>query len=68
SSMNSIGYKQLRGYFEKTLDLDQTLEMLKRDTRHFAKRQITWFKRDKRINWCVSEEQAVALVGKFLQE
>lgn len=68
SSMNSIGYKQLRGYFEGTLSLEEALELLKRDTRHFAKRQITWFRRDKRINWCHDVGEINALVEKFLQE
>ena len=68
SSMNSIGYKQLRAYFEGTMDLEKTLELLKRDTRHFARRQMTWFRRDKRINWCKDAVEVNNLVEKFLQE
>lgn len=66
SSMNSIGYKQMRGFFEGSQDLAKTLELLKRDTRHYARRQLTWFRRDKRTKWVKGAEEAVKLVEDFL--
>lgn len=66
SSMNSIGYKQMRGYFEGNLDLAKTLELLKRDTRHYARRQLMWFRRDNRIKWIKEPEEARDLVDNFL--
>ncbi|WKY43038.1 tRNA (adenosine(37)-N6)-dimethylallyltransferase MiaA [Eubacteriaceae bacterium ES2] len=50
-AMKAIGYKELRPYFEKQASLEDVVEILKRDTRHFAKRQMTWFRKDARIHW-----------------
>ena len=66
-SMSGVGYRQFKEYFASHKSLEQTVEDLKRDTRHFARRQITWFKRDKTIHWCKTYEEAEALVEKFLQ-
>lgn len=46
-----LGYKQLLRYLNGEISLDYAVELIKRDTRRFAKRQLTWFKRDKRIKW-----------------
>lgn len=50
-SMQAIGYKQFIAYFEGECGYDEAVESIKRETRRFAKRQIAWFKRDKRIIW-----------------
>lgn len=50
-AMKSIGYQQLFAFFEGNCALDESVEKIKQDTRHFAKRQLTWFKRDERIVW-----------------
>lgn len=50
-AMKSIGYQQLFQYFEGVCSLEEAVEKIKQDTRHFAKRQLTWFKRDERIVW-----------------
>ncbi|MGO1368759.1 MAG: tRNA (adenosine(37)-N6)-dimethylallyltransferase MiaA [Senegalia sp. (in: firmicutes)] len=50
-SMQGLGYKEIIGYLEGKYSLKEAIELLKRDTRRFAKRQITWFKKDERINW-----------------
>ncbi|MPM62611.1 tRNA dimethylallyltransferase [bioreactor metagenome] len=50
-AMRSIGYQQLFAYFDGTCSLEEAVEQIKLDTRHFAKRQLTWFKRDERIRW-----------------
>jgi tRNA dimethylallyltransferase len=49
--MQSIGYRQLFSYFAGDCTLDEAIEKIKLDTRHFAKRQLTWFRRDKRTAW-----------------
>ena len=67
-SMSGVGYRQFRGYFEGSQDIDTSIALLKRDTRRFARRQLTWFRRDARINWCERYEEAEKLVEKFLQE
>ena len=50
-SMQGLGYKEIAAYLEDEYSLDEALHILKRDTRHFAKRQITWFKREKEVTW-----------------
>lgn len=67
-SMSGVGYRQFQPFFEEKLSLEQCIENLKRDTRQFARRQLTWFRRDKRILWCESYEEAEKKVEKFLSE
>ena len=50
-AMRSIGYQQLFQYFDGACSLDEAVKQIKLDTRHFAKRQLTWFRRDTRIRW-----------------
>lgn len=50
-SMQGIGYKEFFDYFEGTKTLAEVLEQIKQDTRHFAKRQLTWFRREKEVIW-----------------
>ena len=52
----AIGYKELIPYFEGKATLPECLETLKRETRRYAKRQLTWFRRDERINWIYLDE------------
>ena len=49
--MQGLGYKELFGYFEGEYPLEEAVRIIKRDTRHFAKRQITWFKRERQVEW-----------------
>lgn len=49
-SMQGIGYKEVVEYLEGKLSLDETKELIKKNTRHFAKRQLTWFRREKEVN------------------
>ena len=50
-SMQGLGYKQLYGHLEGESTLDEAISAVKLETRRFAKRQLTWFKRDARIKW-----------------
>ncbi|MDE7325361.1 MAG: tRNA (adenosine(37)-N6)-dimethylallyltransferase MiaA, partial [Lachnospiraceae bacterium] len=50
-SMQGLGYKELFAYLEGELTLSEATEQIKRNTRHFAKRQLTWFKREKQVIW-----------------
>ncbi|MDO5389625.1 MAG: tRNA (adenosine(37)-N6)-dimethylallyltransferase MiaA [Eubacteriales bacterium] len=50
-SMQGLGYKELLAWMDGEYSLDEAVRILKRDTRHFAKRQITWFKREKDVIW-----------------
>ena len=51
-----IGIKQIKGYLEGHYSLDEAKRLLARDTRRYAKRQLTWFRRDKRIRWLQEKE------------
>ncbi len=56
-SGQAIGHKELAPYFAGEATLDDALETLKRETRRYAKRQLTWFCRDERINWIYADEE-----------
>lgn len=51
NSMKGLGYQQIIKYLKGEYTLDEAIKIIKRDTRRFAKRQFTWFRRDKRIYW-----------------
>ena len=50
-SMQGLGYKELLAYLNGELSLEEAVYILKRDTRHFAKRQLTWFGREREVRW-----------------
>lgn len=50
-SMKGLGYKEIIDYYNGVTTLDEAVYILKRDTRHFAKRQLTWFGREKDVTW-----------------
>ena len=50
-SMQGLGYKEILSYLNGEISLEDAIYILKRDTRHFAKRQLTWFKREKDVIW-----------------
>ena len=51
TSMQGLGYKEIYAYLNGEISLDEAVYILKRDTRHFAKRQLTWFRREKDVIW-----------------
>lgn len=57
-SMQGLGYKEILDYLDGTYTLEEAVEILKRDTRHFAKRQITWFRRERDVIWLNKEDYA----------
>ncbi len=69
-SMSSIGYQQMGSYVRGECTKAEAVRAIQVATRQYAKRQITWFKRDKRINWIEGDDivTAVGLIEKFLQE
>ena len=50
-SMQGLGYKEMLAYLEGEMSLEEAVSVLKRDTRHFAKRQLTWFRRERDVIW-----------------
>ena len=51
TSMQGLGYKEILDYLDGSCTLDEAVYILKRDTRHFAKRQLTWFRRERDVRW-----------------
>ena len=51
TSMQGIGYRELIGYFKGEYDLERAIYLIKLNTRHFAKRQLTWFRRERDVIW-----------------
>ena len=54
-SMQGLGYKEILAYLDGEYDLDAAVYTIKRDTRHFAKRQLTWFRRERQVTWIQKE-------------
>lgn len=65
-SMSGIGYKQVGFYLRREMSLSEAIDILKRDTRRYSKRQMTWFKRDKKIIWIKNTD--LALVEKKIED
>ena len=51
NSLNTVGYKELFSYFDGTCSLDEAIDMIQRNTRKYARKQLTWFRRDSQIVW-----------------
>lgn len=57
-SMQGLGYKEIIDYLQGEISLEEAIYIIKRDTRHFAKRQLTWFRREKDVQWIHKSEFA----------
>lgn len=73
TAAKAIGYKELEPYFTGEKTLQEALEKLKMETRRYAKRQLTWFKRDAEINWiytdeCESKKEVFEKAMKIIKE
>lgn len=67
-SMKGIGYQEFRPYIAGTASLEEAVNSLKKNTHKFARRQLTWFRRDKRIKWCANYDEAEVLIKQFLEQ
>jgi len=61
NALQTVGYRELFGYLSGPLSLDEAMGMIKLNTRQYAKRQMTWFRKDTEINWCEPE------IGKVME-
>lgn len=66
-SAKSIGYREIVGYLQGEYDLIKAIDLIKLHTRQYAKRQLTWFNKDKDIHWVNSKTEAEQLVGDYLK-
>ena len=65
----SLGYKQILGFLQGETDMDEAVQLIKRNTKRYAKRQITWFKKDAEIQWVTLPQQSPEIgeaIKKFL--
>ncbi len=69
-SMQGLGYKELLSCLEGELSLEEAVYLIKRNTRHFAKRQLTWFRREKEVIWIEKNvfDQDSQKIVKFMQD
>lgn len=58
TAANAIGYKELIPYFEGEESLPESIDKIKQETRRYAKRQLTWFRKNARIRWIILSEIA----------
>lgn len=66
-SFSAHGYKHIKQYLDHKITLKRALELMAIDTRHYAKRQLTWFRRDPRIHWTDNYQGAEELIIAFLK-
>ena len=64
TSAQAIGYKELAGYLDGKISLEEAVENLKRETRRYAKRQLTWFRRDGQVQWFYPDEADAKTIEK----
>ena len=57
NALNTVGYKELFEYFDGNITYKRAIELIKRNTRHYAKRQLTWFSKDEEIEWFHPDEK-----------
>lgn len=71
TSMQGLGYKEIYDYLNRDISLEEAIYIIKRDTRHFAKRQLTWFKREKNVIWLdrslMNEKELLQTMGKHIE-
>jgi len=65
----AIGIKEIKGFLEGAYDLEEAKRLIKRNTRHYAKRQLTWFRKDPRIEWIKAArgEPATVIAEKIIE-
>ncbi len=71
SSMQSLGYRQMTEYLKGNLSYIDMLRLFKQESRNYAKRQLTWFRKDNRIKWfdtTIPQDRIVSELVKYLQE
>lgn len=65
-SMQGIGYKEFKDYFDGSSELNECIDKVKTNTKHFAKRQYTWFNNQMNMNWYEDNEKALKDIEKWL--
>jgi len=66
--MQSIGYKEINQYLDGDLDFDKAVELIKRDTKRFAKRQMTWLRKDNEITWFEKDRDVLSAASGYFSD
>jgi tRNA dimethylallyltransferase len=66
AAFDAIGYREIVDYLDGKISLEQATDVIKHNTWHYAKRQMTWFRKDKNIRWIAKPEEAEKTVKEFL--
>ena len=67
-SMQGIGYKEFKAYYDKEKSLEECVEDVKRNSRHFAKRQYTFFKNQLNVNWYTDKDEAMKHIERWMKD
>ena len=66
NALQTVGYRELFGHLAGDLSLEEAVEIIKINTRQYAKRQMTWFRKDEEVKWCApTTEQVMAMIGEL---
>lgn len=68
NSLNTVGYKELFAYFDGNCTLDFAIDKIKQHTRNYARKQMTWFKKDKDIEWINLSEKSPDVLSKIMKK
>lgn len=68
NSLNTVGYKEMFGYFDGNYDFEEAVRLLKRNTRHYARKQLSWFRRCPEYNWLSPNDKdgIIALISNAI--
>lgn len=66
--LNVLGYRQIRDYLQNLISYHEAVESIKKETRNYAKRQLTWFRRDERVRWFNPHETDLSSLEKFIND
>ncbi|MDZ7372777.1 MAG: tRNA (adenosine(37)-N6)-dimethylallyltransferase MiaA [candidate division KSB1 bacterium] len=67
NALRTVGYREVIGYLQGEFTLDRAVYLVKRNSRRYAKRQLTWFRRDQRIHWVPAEEETIERIVSLLR-
>jgi len=69
NALQTVGYKELFSYFDGNITLNEAIEEIKKNTRQYAKRQMTWFRKDKAVVWINAKQtnEMIAVAQKLVE-
>ncbi len=68
TALQGLGYKEVKEYLEEKISFEEMIEKLKMETRRYAKRQLTWFRREEKIKWYSLEEMTEKIINEYIKK